>query len=249
MTSDGDFFIGWDSRVPATLARFVVGSALTFVCVMLAAAMFLGRAVDRGAGDVVGELATTGVLEALPYPYLRAASDARHPDGHVVLLAGEGKYGIGDAAVRTLGGKMIDARGALVRRGDLDMLLVSADDGLRLSDATPSAASASVAPLGKWRVAGEICDGKCETGVMRPGSGIAHKACASLCVFGEVPPVFVAAAPVEGVTFMLLANADGGPAPAALRDLIAIPVTLEGEIERRGDLAVFRVDWSRAVAR
>jgi len=29
-------------------------------------------------------------------------------------------------------------------------------------------------------------------------------------------------------------------------DLVALPVTLEGEVERRDDMLVFRVDWTRA---
>ena len=89
---------------------------------------------------------------------------------------------------------------------------------------------------------GEICDGKCETGAMRPGNGLAHRACAILCLAGGVPPVFVTAGPVEGSGFLLLAGADGGPIPASLRALTALRVVIDGTLERRGDLLVFRAD-------
>jgi hypothetical protein len=101
-------------------------------------------------------------------------------------------------------------------------------------------------PLGRWRITGEICDGKCYSGSMRPGNGLAHKACANFCILGGVPPVFVSTAPVEGTSFMLLGDTAGGPLPDRLYDLVALRVQLEGELERRGDLLVFKVDLNRA---
>jgi hypothetical protein len=106
---------------------------------------------------------------------------------------------------------------------------------------------APATPLGRWRITGEICDGKCYSGSMRPGNGLAHKACANFCILGGVPPVFVSTAPVEGSSFMLLADAAGGPLPGRLYDLVALRLQLEGELERRGDLLVFKVNLARAV--
>lgn len=247
MSAPADFFIGWSARTPPSLARFSLTVAALAVAAMVALALALGRAVDASAGDIIGEIAIAGILETAPYPLLRAPPDASHPSGHAVMLAGDGKYGIG-AAANTFAGRAIEARGALVRRGDLDMLVVSPEEGLSPSPA-PIPPPAAATRLGRWRVSGEICDGKCTAGVMRPGNGLAHKACASLCLAGGVPAVFVANAPVEGGQFLLLADAAGGPPPAAMADLIAIPVTLEGDVERRDDLLVFHVDWSRARAR
>ena len=98
-----------------------------------------------------------------------------------------------------------------------------------------------VKPLGRWRLTGEICDGKCYAGAMRPGTGLAHKACANLCLIGGVPPVLVTTAPVEGERFLLIAGADGGPVTPALLDHVATLVQVEGDVERRGSLLVLRV--------
>jgi hypothetical protein len=247
VTDDVDFFIGWDDHPPRRLARFLLGVALFAACVMLLLGLALGRAVDAGAGEIVGETTVAGILEMTPYPHLRSPPDAVHPNGHAVLLAGDGKYGIASAAVK-FAGHAVEARGALVKRGDLDMLIVSPDDGVRPTVILVSNMPA-IASLGRWRISGEICDGKCNAGIMRPGAGIAHKACATLCVSGGVPPVFVTTSPVEGAGFMLLADGEGAAAPARMLDFMAIPVTLEGVVERRGDLAVFRVDWSSARVR
>lgn len=89
---------------------------------------------------------------------------------------------------------------------------------------------------------GEICDGKCAAGSMRPGDGLAHKACANLCISGGLPPVLVMDLPVAGSTVVLIAGPDGGPMPKALYDLVALPVQIEGQLERRDDLLVFRAD-------
>ena len=77
---------------------------------------------------------------------------------------------------------------------------------------------------------------------MRPGRGLAHKACANLCLIGDVPPVFVTTQPVEGAEFLLITGPDGTRLPAAAYDFVGQPVSVEGEVERFGDLAVFRLD-------
>jgi hypothetical protein len=77
---------------------------------------------------------------------------------------------------------------------------------------------------------------------MRPGTGLAHKACANLCLAGGIPPVFVSSQAVEGSEFLLLAGPDGGPLPGWLYDRTAVLLSIEGDIERRGDLLIFRVD-------
>ena len=88
--------------------------------------------------------------------------------------------------------------------------------------------------LGRWRLAGEICDGKCLAGAMRPGRGLAHKACANLCLIGDIPPVFVSSKPVEGSEFLMVAGPDGGRMPDRAYDLVGQYIELKGEIERRG---------------
>ncbi|MGI9432480.1 MAG: hypothetical protein ACR2PQ_09715, partial [Myxococcota bacterium] len=116
-------------------------------------------------------------------------------------------------------------------------------------DLTPAQAAFTPAPpvpLGRWRLVGEICDGKCLGGAMRPGTGLSHKACANLCVTGGVPPVFVSTGAVAGSKFFLLGDAEGGPLPDRFRDFSALLIQFEGEVERRDDLLVFKVDLDSA---
>ena len=77
---------------------------------------------------------------------------------------------------------------------------------------------------------------------MRPGRGLAHKACANLCLLGGVPPVFVSTQPVLGQEFLLITGPDGTELPAAAYDRIAQFISVEGEVTKHGSLLVFAID-------
>jgi hypothetical protein len=232
------FFIGWEKRLPAPLRLPLLGAALGLLVLALLLPLALGRATDdTGSGDWAGDRELRGTLTARPYPLLTLPPDAAHPLGHTVLLSAFGK-----AQVSTdLAGRAVRAAGVLLKRGDLEMLVVN--DPAQLA-ALPEALPAPVppVPLGRWAMVGEICDGKCATGAMHAGTGIAHRACARLCLAGDIPPVLVTVQPAEGSSFFLLAGPDGGKLPDAVLRLVGLRLRLEGALERRGDLLVFRVD-------
>ena len=245
MSLPSDFFIGWAGRLPPAQARWfaamVASSAACFLLLALTLAQF-GTAPEPGGGSG-DEITLHGTLTAQPYPTLTVPAPAGGGIARTVLLSGAGKNAAPfDPA---LAGRTVAATGYLLRRGTLEMLQVG--EPLRPTDAAPSPAPA--VPLGTWRITGEICDGKCLAGAMRPGTGIAHRACANLCVSGGVPPVFVATAKIDGQTDLLLGDPSGGPLNPRFRTLTALPVTLEGMVERRGNLLVFLPDLSRAQLR
>ena len=243
MKSDPSFFVGY-LPAPSDVRRRAFFCGLAICSGFAALAVALARTPsDFGPSRYGDEAQIAGVFEARPYPIVVAPPDASHPRGRAVMLGGDGKLGA-QALGAGMDGRSVVARGDVVKRGDLDMLLVGGDDAL--TPARQSLPNPAATPLGRWRISGEICDGKCAAGAMRPGTGLAHKACADLCISGGLPPVLVSAAPVEGRNFLLLAASDGGPAPASIADLVGLPVNLEGEVERRGDLLIFRVDWSKA---
>jgi hypothetical protein len=230
------FFIGWSGRTATPLAGFL-GLILVSMMVGFGALAFaLGVTIDDpGGGDFTGDKDITGVLIADPYPMI--VTDNDH---HTIVLSGGGKRGV-EVEARPLDGKHVRATGAGVKHGERDLLLV---DKLALA---PGDAPAPVRELlGTWRLTGEICDGKCSLGVMRPGDKPAHKACANVCLLGGVPPVFITTAPVMGTRYFLLGDADNHALPDALRDYVAITTRMEGALERIGDAMVFRTDVTRA---
>ncbi len=248
--SGAAFFVGWQRRVAPGLRRFLFGVAVVLPVGMTALGVGLGAAaVDRAGADFalvpgavappplpIGEAALEGVVTLAPYPVLHLPAGVGAPRGRSVLLADEGK--LGAMVDPALEGRRVAVRGYALARGEIDMV-VMAEPPTPLGGAAPGVA---LERLGRWRISGEICDGKCAGGAMRPGTGLGHRACATLCLDGELPAVFVATAPVAGSAFLLLGAADGARMAAALRDRIGGRVTLEGTVERRGAMLVFLVD-------
>jgi hypothetical protein len=241
MSGRDDFFIGWAGRLPRDHRLAVVARLLIGVLTVLTLGLLLGHGLDDpgpGGFEPAGDVTRHGVLTLHPSPILWMAPDTAHPKGHSLLLSGEGKNG--PLLDPTLDGKTIAATGAIIRRGDLEMLQIDRVDAA----ADGAVLAPPIVPLGTWRIEGEICDGKCAAGAMRPGGGLAHRACAILCLNGALPPVFVATGPIEGQDFLLLADQAGG---TAWHDLVGLRVRLDGSITRHGDILIFRADLAHAV--
>jgi hypothetical protein len=254
--SDG-FFIGWSNSFPPGLRRFVLLIALVLVPGLGLLGLGLSAGADDPAdallriGERVGQNAPVrpeewagdqvfrGHLETRGHSVLHVAPDASYPRGRVILLSGDGKRG----PVTNGHQGAAEVRGGLIRRGSIEMLVVDIKplDGNNASNFGPLPRES----LGRWRIAGEICDGKCYPGGMRPGNGLSHKACAVLCLYGEVPPIFVTVAPVDGRSFLVIVGPDGQSPYRHISNVIAIPVELEGEVERVGNVLVFRIDPAR----
>jgi hypothetical protein len=236
------FFVGWAKTLPRALRGFLLGVALAVLAGAGAAGVLLSATVDDpGGGDFLfddGPQSLRGAVTALPYPVLHLPPDATRPAWRSVLLSGVGKTGV--EADPALEGRLVEASGFMLRRGPVEQMQVERPELRAAADALVDAPP--VAPLGRWRLTGEICDGKCWNGAMRPGAGISHRACANLCLIGGIPPLFVTTRPVEGSDVLLLGGADGGPMPQAMLDWVGLRVVLEGELERRGGLLVFRAD-------
>jgi len=220
-------------------------ASLLFVLGFLAAAVLIGATQDdpgkAGFRFDYGRQTVTGVIELNPYPLMRVTKgNQKIATGHALMLTGSGKAGVIKRAI-PLNGKLAIATGVILKRGDLDMLQVLGGmAGLKAAKGVVPTLAAE--PLGSWRLAGEICDGKCLAGAMQPGRGLAHKACANLCLIGGIPPVFVSTKPVEGSEFLLIADEEGGPMPQSVYDYVGQFVELEGELERRGNLLILKVD-------
>ena len=238
------FFIGWAGKAPKGQGPFlaIVSAALIGAFALIAFAI---AATQNDPGDGafrwdMGRQSFVGVIENEPYPVLHVFPNNVYPDGHTLMLSGPGKRGVRERS-EPLEGKVVKARGVLLKRGSIDMLQVGGGRNLAISDAERRLDPPEAEPLGRWRLTGEICDGKCNAGAMRPGRGLAHKACANLCLVGGVPPVFVSTGPVEGESFFMIAGPDGGDVTGAILDLTGMLVEVEGDVERRGDILVFRI--------
>ncbi len=243
---DKPFFVGY-FPIPDQLRSFLALISIGLVLLFLLAGLVIGSTQDdpgkSGFRFDFGRQTVTGVVELTPYPILRVTegNDLIMP-GKTLMLAAGGKAGV-DARAAPYEGGLVQVSGIILQRGTIDMLqLAGGQRGLQPVDG--DAPEFETVPLGRWKLAGEICDGKCLNGAMRPGRGLAHKACAALCLINEVPPVFVSSQEVEGSDFMLITGPDGGRLPDMAYDFIGQFITVEGDLERRGDILVLRMDPS-----
>ena len=251
MKEGDEFFIGWSNNIGAGLCRFIGVIALSIMGGFAGLSALLALSITDPARSLLGadalpeawrEVTLSGILTSQPYPVLLTAPDASRPLGHGVLMSGDGKRAAAyDRAA--FEGRKVEVKGLLLKRGSLDMLVVNSSPRLLESDAI--APRAAVKPMGRWRVVGEICDGKCGAGIMSPGTGIGHKACANLCVIGGVPPVLVITHPLEGHQFLMISDGAGLPLDDTLLRFIGMRVEIEGEVELRGDIALMRIEPGR----
>lgn len=238
------FFVGY-LPVPQGLRALLLAVCVLFVSGLGAIGLTMGVAQDDpGEGAFrfdYGRQTVTGVIELTPYPLLRVTEgNDRIKPGATLMLVAQGKSSVEDRA-KPLAGQLATVSGVVLQRGDLNMLqLRGGQQGLKAADG--DAPAIDVEPLGRWKLAGEICDGKCLAGAMRPGRGIAHKACANLCLIGDVPPVFVSTQPVDGSDFLLITGPDGAFLPKSAYDHVAQFVSLEGDVARHGNLLVLALD-------
>ncbi len=142
-----------------------------------------------------------------------------------------------------LDGEPVVVTGSLIHKGRHRMVEVHAvdkiDDGAEELRRLERAAEVS---LGRMTLVGEIVDSKCHLGVMKPGRGKPHKACAIRCISGGIPPVLRVQDPAGRADYLLLVAPDGGSVNREVLEFVAQPIEISGEVVRQGDLLVLYAD-------
>ncbi|MDG2278427.1 MAG: hypothetical protein P8L31_10755 [Pseudomonadales bacterium] len=231
-----DFFVGY---LPASAAtkRFVGSGVAVIVVIVMAVGAWLGtsqRGAGKGSWDPSSRITTTGLLLVDPYPVLHLAN------GRSVLLVQPGKKSA-DEVVAAFDGQHVAIHGAPIDRGGWAMLEVYETEDVQI--VSPDEVIPTPVPrIGKVvTMHGEIADSKCYLGVMKPGAGKVHRACAAMCLTGGIPPMLVVTNEAGLKYGYMLVNADGASASLALVPDVAVPVLVSGIIEVRGELTYLRL--------
>lgn len=242
-----EMFIGW-AKAPGVDRRFLLGALpLGLAGVGGASWLIASELDDPGAGAWLTDAThrVTGLLATTPYPMIRVADPSAPFGMRTVLLVAQGKC-TSALEFGSNASSAITAAGVLIQRKERQMLEVPPLLEKWLEPAEARLNGAVLEPqqetLGTHRLAGTIMDSKCFFGVMRPGRGKTHKACASLCIRGGIPPSFWVRTKDGRESVLLMTDASGGPMPMDILPLVADPVEAEGEIVRVGDLLQFRAD-------
>jgi hypothetical protein len=238
MAKNDDFFVGYLST-PERLAAFYKILSPILILVFIAFGIWFSQsqsAAGKGVWDLSGESTISGYLTVDPYPVIHYVGD----DKRSVILVQQGKISANSAA-KPFDNQWVSISGFAIARGDWSMLELSPESEFSISE-NQTSVDFKPNPMGDIVLKGEIIDSKCFLGVMKPGSGKAHRACAAMCLRGGMPPMFVVTNP-EGEKFgYMLMHANGDSASLDLAQDVGLPVTLKGALERRGDMLYIRYD-------
>ncbi|MCG8459709.1 MAG: hypothetical protein MI919_25795 [Holophagales bacterium] len=252
-----DFYVGYEPHAAASISSH---ARLWVVGIVLAG---LGVAVGLGIVQEAFPVAFfdfglprtyEGVVTLEPHPTLEVerpgrASGGGPPGGTTSgwLLVGFGKHGA-HAELEGLDGRRVRLEGTPIYRDDQTMLeivpgTVEAVAGGGGGEAVARTSPGRAISLGERVLEGEIVDSKCYLGVMKPASWKPHRACASLCIRGGIPPLFVLR-DAEGVPVEHLLLLDGrGRAPGdEILEFVAEPVRVRGEVSRVGERWILKAD-------
>jgi len=242
------FYVGYLERAPAPLSAWVrprVGGLLLGAVLLATLLAALQSPFSRAVFEFGTIRSFEGRVELVPYPHLRV----ERPGGGAsrYLLVGSGKRG----AVDELGpyeGKRVRLDGTLVYCEDRTLIEIVAGSVAQVGSAadprrpTPTGEEAWSADLGTHTLRGEIVDSKCFLGVMKPGHLKPHRACATRCISGGIPPVLLVRDARGRASYYLLASEGGEPVGSRVLDLVAEPVEITGRVLRYDDLSVLRAD-------
>lgn len=230
------FFVGY-LQTPAALKRFyrVIFPVLLLSGVGVAFAISSAQETDgSGSWDPATTESMEGFLTVSPYPVLHTA------DGRSVLLVRVGKFSANEIA-EAYANQHVSIKGAPIERGGWRMLELSKPDAIQSWTPSANIAPPAVQPGETVTLAGEIVDSKCFLGVMNPGAGKVHRACAAMCLTGGMPPMLVITDAVGDRYGYMLTTTEGTSASQLLVPDVAVPVNVTGTLEQRGDLTYIRL--------
>jgi nitrite reductase/ring-hydroxylating ferredoxin subunit/DMSO/TMAO reductase YedYZ heme-binding membrane subunit len=240
-----DFYVGYRPQAAPALGGFLhrVSALLLLTAVVVAAALALLQGpFDPGVFEYGVNRDFSGVIAERPYPVLVAdpavgiGSDAASS----LLLVAAGKHGAA-TEVRGLDGRRAGLQGSLIYRQGQAMIEVAAGSAEARASAAP-AAVALIVDLGIETLRGEIVDSKCFLGVMKPGRGKTHRACAARCISGGIPPVLRVETADGDFRDFLLTDANGDAVNARVLDFVAEPIEITGSVRRQGDVLILAAD-------
>jgi hypothetical protein len=238
-----DFYVGYLPKAPTALARFVrnVILVLSLLAVTAALVLVIGQMPFANSAFEYGKVRSfEGVVVARPFPTLLVArpGEIGQQDKYSrYLLVAPGKYGADDL-VAGFDRKRVRLQGQLIYREGGTMVEIT-PGSITVEDTAP-ANPETTRDLGAVTVTGEIVDSKCYLGVMNPGQGKVHRDCAARCLSGGIPPIFVTNN--EGDQFLLVDREGRALGHDALREFVAEPITIHGELLQRGESQLLKID-------
>ena len=232
-TKPDEFYVG-HLPIPKGHRKFVI-TLIAFLAVWSLGMATIITMTMRDPGPAqwnTGEMQTwTGTLIEKPYPML-VPDD---PDEPALLVVAMGKQGAHDRLAPFFN-QHVQLAGYELNRDGRRLIELDADES-----AITLASDQSANPPIQWTpfasgrqiaLTGEIVDGKCYFGAMKPGDGIGHRSCAVLCIRGGLPPMFVTTDHQGHRTYTLLTIDGSTKLNEHTLKLVGQPAIITGQISK-----------------
>ena len=242
---DSGFYIGYKPQAPPAIARHTRTAAVALLAAGVSIAAILAATQERFDAayfEFGNPVPVRGTVRADPYPILAVSqpgSEAPVGQHSRYLLVGFGKRGA-EAEVEGLANQAVETQGTLIHR-DATTALELVAESTQVSEAHTTGDTPPKS-LGVHTLVGEIVDSKCYLGVMRPGRGKPHRACAVSCIRGGIPPALLVEDRDGRREVLLLVDDEYRQVGKKVLDLVGEPVEIQGEVIQRDNLLYLKSD-------
>jgi hypothetical protein len=245
--NNSEFYIGWQTKAPASFAKHVKKVVLFLFPVALLVAYLLSASQKKfsTANFEFGKLTEVkGIYLNEPVPLL-IVTDNR--GGYITIpLVGYGKHGAETALLEyekanniLLNKKELTLKGTLLYSDGKTLMQVDKNDNpiIKVTDniGDPSKDLSGEKDLGWASIRGEIIDPKCFFGVMKPGEGKVHRDCAIRCILGGIPPVLKVQNEKGENNYYLIVGPNGEKMNEAVKNFVAEPVEIKARVVQQDD--------------
>ena len=245
--SKDEFYIGYSNRIGSKTRRLLRNYVLIVLILILGVGFsfsYFQKPAANSSFDFTSSTQLTGTYHESPYPMIRISLEENTFKD--ILLLGFGKFGANPyldlikEEEGNLEGKQLTIEGNLIYYNGKTLLQI--DESYKLTIDKPSRKRLQeTVSLGERTVEGEVIDPKCYFGVMKPGFGKIHRSCASLCIAGGIPPVYVVHDQSGMEEYFLLTDLKGNPINADILPYIGQPSRVHGQVMKMGDWNLLRI--------
>ena len=242
MTERDDFYIGY-APLPASVRKLLLWFVPMLVLCVLGLAIIAPHLhfEQANSGRIQGVKEFEGLLLAQPSPHLLVPNpDAIDEPFKVYPLSGTDKR-LPKPAVMEHAGKWVKLNGILIGRNRYEMLAARSAEEITVP-AGATALEVQTVSLGEVAIAGEIVDGKCYPGIMKPGRTKTHRSCAIRCISGGVPPIFRTQNTSGKSLYFLLSDLDGQAVNDRILSMVADPIQITSEVIQYGDSFILKAN-------
>jgi hypothetical protein len=252
MNDRDEFYVGYLDPAPPGIARWLRRFvACTFIVAAFLAGVLVAsmQAFDPGGSEFTPERTYEGVIVLVPVPSLviaREGMPGSMPGFSRYMLVGPGKDGA-DRIVAPFDGQAVRLEAVPVYRDGQTLLKLRGEPVHPLPPDGADhrrVAALEQAPklLGAVTLTGEIVDPQCFFGLMKPGFGVPHRACAIRCLAGGVPPVLRSRDASGALRYHLLLGPQGERINRELLPWTADVLDVRGTEAAYGDLLAIHID-------